>query len=337
MNGPVLSIIIPLYNCAPYINRCLSSLFLQNVKMEIIVVDDGSTDGGDRIVEQTAISSSSKIQLLRQSNKGPSAARNRGLKAASGKYIYFMDADDFIKPNTLSSVIALMETHSAEIARFQTQIILEDKAEIFASATCECLPLEVNCVFDGIEYIEHTHAMAGVTLWCHVILRNLVERANISFNEKLFLEEDYVYLLNLLIHAKKVIVCDGDKSYFWVKRTSSSSNSVNLRALYSYNDLFAAYTSLLKIYTDNISPVCRDYIYVRLALAIQIYLFSLIRQKKNTELKEAIAILKRLDLYPFKTYRALNARFNPMRGNKIKWFIANVEPILGILKLKNSQ
>lgn len=329
MKSPVLSVIIPLYNNANYIERCLRSMLDQDVDMEIIVVDDGSTDGGDIVVHEFAESRSDiNIKLISQENQGPSAARNNGLRHTTGMYIYFMDADDFLKRGTLGQIITLMEEHQAEIARFQTQIIPENMADAVGVKYNECLKLHVSDTYTGIKYIETTHAMAGVTLWRHIISRKLIESSGIKFNEALFLEEDYVYLFNLLVKAHQVIVCNGDKPHFWVKRMSSSSNSVNLRALHSYLDLFRAYHSLLNIYTDDVSKVCRDFLYVRLAMAMQIYLFSLVRTKQRNALCNALTVLKELKLYPFKTTRALNAKFDPLKGNKLKWFIINSEPLL---------
>lgn len=330
MSSPILSVIIPLYNCAKYIERCLLSVLAQDVDMEIIVVDDGSTDGGDRIVREFMIQKQN-IQLFSQENLGPSAARNFGIQQSSGKYIYFMDADDFLKCGSLGQIITLMQEYSAEVARFQTQIIPESTGDSIAIKDNECRPLKISNVYSGIEYIESTHAMAGVTLWRHIFSKKLIDDSFVIFDVALYLEEDYVYLFNLLIHAQKVIVCDGDKPHFWVKRMSSSSNSVNQRALNSYISLFYAYHSLLNLYSDDVSKVVRDFIFVRLALAMQVYLFSLVRAKQQIALKNTLAVLKDLKLYPFKTTRALRAKYNPLKGNKFKWLIFNVEPLLTLM------
>lgn len=96
MSNPIISTIIPLYNAEKYIARCLDSILAQDMdagKLEIIVVDDGSTDGGAAIVDRYA-TKHSDIRLIKQANGGVSSARNRGLKEASGDYVHFVDADD---------------------------------------------------------------------------------------------------------------------------------------------------------------------------------------------------------------------------------------------------
>lgn len=104
---PQISVIIPLYNKADYIRRALDSVFAQTFqKFEVIVVDDGSTDDGPKIV---AGYDKSRFQLLRQKNAGPGAARNRGIRAAQGKYVAFLDADDEWLPEYLEKSYETLE------------------------------------------------------------------------------------------------------------------------------------------------------------------------------------------------------------------------------------
>jgi glycosyltransferase involved in cell wall biosynthesis len=107
-----VSVVVPLYNKAAYISRCLRSVSAQTYRdFEAIVVDDGSTDGGDRILDTI---SEPKLRVLRQANAGPGAARNRGLREARGEYVAFLDADDEWLPEYLAtSIRALDQTPNA--------------------------------------------------------------------------------------------------------------------------------------------------------------------------------------------------------------------------------
>lgn len=104
-----VSVIIPLYNKAPYIKRALRSVLAQTFgDFEVVVVDDGSTDGGGKVVEGI---SDDRVRLLRQENAGVSAARNAGIKAAKGKWIAFLDADDEWMPEKLELQTQAISSH----------------------------------------------------------------------------------------------------------------------------------------------------------------------------------------------------------------------------------
>lgn len=104
-----ISIVIPVYNGSLLIERCLNSVFNQisNFNLEVIVIDDGSTDNSIALLT----SYPKPIIILRQENQGPAAARNAGIEAATGKYLAFLDADDYWEPNFLKHTVSFMETH----------------------------------------------------------------------------------------------------------------------------------------------------------------------------------------------------------------------------------
>lgn len=98
---PDISVIIPIYNADAYLERCLSSVQKQTLRnIEILCINDGSTDESNNILQQYAVEDK-RIKAIMQKNYGLSAARNRGLEAASGKYIFFLDSDDYLHPQTL--------------------------------------------------------------------------------------------------------------------------------------------------------------------------------------------------------------------------------------------
>jgi len=113
LNGPTVSVVIPLYNKGGYIERAISSVLAQTLSpLEIIVIDDGSTDDGP---EKALKFKDSQITLIQQENKGPGAARNAGLARARGKYIAFLDADDEWYPPFLETGISCLENNEGGI------------------------------------------------------------------------------------------------------------------------------------------------------------------------------------------------------------------------------
>ncbi|WP_049858407.1 glycosyltransferase family 2 protein [Fibrobacter succinogenes] len=113
---PAVSVIIPLYNTEAFIKDCLDSLVAQTfTDFEVIIVDDGSTDGGARIAASYA-SADTRFKLIGQPNKGPSEARNTGLKIMRGEYVTFIDSDDCVAPNFLETLFFIAQLHKADVA-----------------------------------------------------------------------------------------------------------------------------------------------------------------------------------------------------------------------------
>lgn len=106
---PILSVIVPVYNVEPYLSRCVDSILSQTfTNLELILVDDGSTDRSGAICDEGVIKDP-RVKVFHELNAGVNTARNKGLNIAQGDYIAFVDGDDFIKPNTFSEAIELLE------------------------------------------------------------------------------------------------------------------------------------------------------------------------------------------------------------------------------------
>lgn len=111
----LISVIIPAYNAEAYISQCLSSVLSQTLSdFELIVVDDGSTDRTAAVVEESACLDK-RVRLIRQENQYAGMARNKGMKAAEGKYLYFLDADDWIEPDALETMYSSAESLGSDI------------------------------------------------------------------------------------------------------------------------------------------------------------------------------------------------------------------------------
>ena len=133
-----LSIIVPIYNVAPYLRKCVDSLLVQDISdYEIILVDDGSTDESGAIADEILNTHSQspiancQIKVVHQLNGGLSAARNTGISLATGKYILFVDSDDYLQPNTLGTLFEQAERDNLDVLRFRYQNVKES-GEAFA-------------------------------------------------------------------------------------------------------------------------------------------------------------------------------------------------------------
>ena len=125
-----ISIIIPMYNCEAYISRCIESLLKQTYdNIEIIVVDDGSKDKSAQIVRRIQ-EETKKVIYLYQDNSGPGKARNRAIKEATGKYILFVDADDYLGENYINDLVECAEKNESELVIAGYTLVYADKKKI---------------------------------------------------------------------------------------------------------------------------------------------------------------------------------------------------------------
>ena len=116
MNCPLVSIIVPVYQVEKYLEKCLGSIIGQTYgNLEIILVDDGSTDHGPAICDRYQ-TEDSRIQVIHQANGGLSHARNVGLAAATGDFISFVDSDDWIEPQMIDALMSALQETGADIA-----------------------------------------------------------------------------------------------------------------------------------------------------------------------------------------------------------------------------
>lgn len=133
-----LSIIVPIYNVALYLRKCVDSLLAQDISnYEIILVDDGSTDDSSTIADEilndfrfSPLASRLEMRVIHQENAGLSAARNMGIDAAQGDYILFVDSDDYLQPNTLGTLLEQAERDNLDVLRFRYQNVKES-GEVF--------------------------------------------------------------------------------------------------------------------------------------------------------------------------------------------------------------
>ena len=134
-----LSIIVPIYNVAPYLRKCVDSLLMQDISdYEVILVDDGSTDNSGAIADElvdafrlSPLASRLEMRVIHQANAGLSAARNTGIAAAQGEYVCFVDSDDYWQENVLGLLMAQVERDNLDVLRFRYQNVRES-GEVFA-------------------------------------------------------------------------------------------------------------------------------------------------------------------------------------------------------------
>ena len=139
--APLISVIIPVYNVEKYLRRCLDSVVAQTYRnLEIICVDDGSVDESGKICDQYAVRDA-RIKVIHQENQGLSAARNRGLDAAEGAYIAFVDSDDYILEDMYKKMLDKLLNYNVDLCVCQWQYEFSDGRQVVKRKNIDPTPL----------------------------------------------------------------------------------------------------------------------------------------------------------------------------------------------------
>ena len=208
------SIIIPAYNAEAYLQRCLDSIFSQEFTgYEVIVIDDGSTDGTAALLEGYP-----QVKVIHQENQGMATARNRGLDAAQGDYILFVDSDDELMPHALSNLAP--QINGEDIIGFGSSIYNEE------TQTTTNYPLHTThySLHTGWDYFNRHRLEATpvhfVCVWQRVYRRAFLEECGLRFVNGLRRAEDDLFTTMVFLHAQQVKEID-DCLYVYHVRPNS--------------------------------------------------------------------------------------------------------------------
>lgn len=213
---PLLSVIIPMYNCAPVIVRCLDSIDYPDC--EIIVVNDGSKDNGAEIVEQYA-ATHPNVRLINKPNGGVSSARNLGIQETVGKYIVFVDADDYLMADGLIRVVAIAEKEDADVILYYANYTNEQNLVSRRSVAQDTIHSTVYPT--GRDVLRHFD-IADYYVWDAIYSRKMIIDHHLICQEDLHLHEDDVFKGEVYSVAGKVIVTDL-RLYCYVQASNHSS------------------------------------------------------------------------------------------------------------------
>lgn len=203
-NTPLISVIMPAYNTADFVEKTIKSVLSQSFSnFEFIIINDGSTDNTEEICNKYA--SNTNITLINTDNKGVSSARNTGLKMAKGKYICFIDSDDILDTKYLEVLYTLIEKNNAELAackvskfRLEKNITPHQLNYIKKTLDKDTAPL---LIFDR-NYAGYLHSK--------IFKLETIKNNNLLLDNNLAMLEDEVFVLEYLMHAKKVITIDAE-------------------------------------------------------------------------------------------------------------------------------
>lgn len=232
----LLSIIIPVYNVEQYLSKCLNSLLQQDIaaeNYEIIVVNDGSTDDSMAIAEEYA-QKHQNIIIITQENKGLGGARNTGIRHATGKYLWFVDSDDYIESNVLKELLDFIEKKELEILRFNYEAVKENGNIIAKKNNSLHSIVYSENIVTGEEFLSKQLGWA-----CYAVMflfdTEFIKKNNLYFNENIYFE-DIEWLIKVLLKTERI--CSYNKCvYYYLQREGSITKSKTLEKKEKvYND-----------------------------------------------------------------------------------------------------
>lgn len=207
----MISVIIPVYNVAAYLPQCLDSVLSQSYSnLQVILIDDGSTDSSGAICDEYA-ERDSRIVVIHQKNGGAAAAKNAGLRAATGKYLSFVDSDDYLSPEAYDHMIQLMYAHNADVVQCAYR-------DVFINTSLERLGTDHKKEYDVSSYMK----MYTLDWTCGLMTDKLYVRSlfdDIFFEEGHKIDDEY-FTYRGIMNARK-IVRDNFVVYNYRKRRSS--------------------------------------------------------------------------------------------------------------------
>lgn len=220
---PVISVIIPAYNAGRFLEETLACVIAQDFKdWELLLIDDGSTDGTAAICDRAA-AGDKRIRAIHRPNGGPSLARNRGLDEAGGQWIYFMDADDLIPRDALSTLIETAEKHSADIVLAPCRIFDKKPPQAHRG------PAGGQRVLTGIEAVETGMYQRGIDIGPCGKLYKAELWNGLRFRNGI-IYEDLDIFYRLWSKAAKVILLK-TTLYYYRQHESSLMHTFNRRRL----------------------------------------------------------------------------------------------------------
>lgn len=314
-----LSIIVPIYNVAPYLCKCVDSLLMQDISdYEIILVDDGSPDECPQICNEYA-ATHENIIVIHQDNAGLSAARNSGITIARGEYIWFVDSDDYIEPNVLNALMEQIERDDLDVLRFRYQNVKEN-GEAFAPYKDMTNYNDYSITpTDGLSFLNSCMSTQCYA-WQFIVRSTICRQEN--FTPGIYFE-DTDWTPRMLLKANRVASTEKIiYKYLWREGsiTQTSNKDKLRRQLHDKLDILDRLNTLGNSVTD------RKWFDGMIA-ALTLSIVGLIASSFYTERRKYVNKLKKFDILPIVTH-------NMSKKAQIKIKLINKSVYLTILLLK---
>ena len=313
-----ISLIIAAYNVEKFLEKCVRSCCNQSVDpsvYEIIVVNDGSTDGTLSILKQLKLEFKNLL-IIDQANQGLGAARNAGLKMSSGDYVWFIDGDDYLAEQVLNGIIECINKNKADVLILNYDIVDQNYNTITGKANEIIISGDVE---SGSKFYSNNF-LKNYT-WTFIFNINLFRNYDINFQERINMQDSEI-LPKLLIHAPRVSFFN-ETCYYYVQHPNSFTNSNRGSVRYKYfESIVIVYNSLASFLKDeaNGDMDMIDGLNKKLKAIKEMVFYHLIFYKYDeVTMSKIISLLKDNNLYPLNIETKLKYKLLKLGLNKFPY------------------
>lgn len=229
MTSPKISVIIPVFNAEKYLHKCLDSILLQTYKnLEIICVNDGSTDSSEQILDEYA-QKDSRIIVLNQQNSGQSIARNKGLEIATGEFVSFIDSDDWVSLSLYQKFVNALKLVNSDIDiyMFNADIFLKEQSlsDVKLKHVFELSAWKIKSENLLYSVADCSNPFDGNMSVCNKIYKkSYLESLNLKFEESLIFE-DKVFHFESFLRTQKIYI-NNDALYHYRQHSASTMHTI---------------------------------------------------------------------------------------------------------------
>ena len=245
---PKVSVIIPIYNVEEYLSQCLDSVINQTLKeLEIILIDDGSTDSSLSICQEYA-KNDKRIYVYSQQKKELGIIRNHGINLAKGEYIAFLDADDYWELTALEVLYKKAKTVNADIVLFNAKAFYDNTPEekiMFTKFAKDYIPK--GNVFSAQDLFDKGVNLVRSFCWLGIYKRSFVISKKCQFDEESCCTEDVIFSLKTILHASKIAYVNKFLIYYRLNRKNSQTSIRQEK----WSSAFIAFKNIKKIFTEE--------------------------------------------------------------------------------------
>ena len=250
MENPLISVIVPIFNVGQYLRECLDSVFNQTYKnIEVIAVNDGSTDNSYNILMEYS-RKYDNIKIISQENKGQAAARNKGIEQASGKYVHFLDSDDYLDPVTYENLVGKMEKYNLDLIRFAAKPFTDgidyhvipnqyDFSKYYDSGT----------VYGKVAFLKSLQKTLlqkefSASPCLFVVTRKTLVENDIKFDTSGVKYEDELFTLEVFLNSNRVMY---DPGFYYKRRYRANSLMTTIDEKVSFDSYYYVIFELEKL------------------------------------------------------------------------------------------